>query len=355
MSIDNNDPAKDVTWGDNVIFAEFGKNRAGNKSGKRCRTRRTTGEATPSASSAIEKLLATQDWAGAFQDGARRRKTRDAVEPRTTFARWTWEFILRGCDEGRIRRGEKYYREGQVLSTRIADGYVLGEVQGSQLDPFSVFIRFPRRDRTDVDRVLQWLVDNPAAIGDFERGELPFDQMEALLCDTEEHVYCECTCPDPAPVCKHVVAVASQLVSQIDDEPLSLLELRGYPTRELQRRLAELTAEKPRRAPKRLGLGGQVRPETKPELKVVDETSSHAEPVARPRPVDTDFWGRDLPRVEVPELEEIDPLVLTDRSLLHEALQPTCVISRETIRAVSDLEDCWYHLKQALSLSQREK
>ena len=44
----------DVTWGDNVIFAEFGKG----PSGKRGR-KRTTARSAPATSSTIEKLLAT--------------------------------------------------------------------------------------------------------------------------------------------------------------------------------------------------------------------------------------------------------------------------------------------------------
>lgn len=347
----------DVTWGDNVIFAEFGKG----PSGKRGR-KRTTARSAPATSSTIEKLLATQDWAGAFT-GQQRRGTsaRVAVEPRTTFARWVWEFIIRGADSGRVHRGEKYRFDGNVLGLRIADGYIIGEVQGSQPEPFSVFIRFPRREQKQTDDVLRWLVNNPSAFTEFEHGELPYEQMEMLLCDGEEHIYSECTCPDPAPVCKHTVAVAAQLVADIDRDPLSLMQLRDYPQRELQRRLQELTQLRNRTAPKRLGLGGEVREDPNKTTQKSgdaggnDGGDNEQKKVAELFAVEADYWGNDLERVSVPSLEVIDPLTVTDRSLLHEALQPTCVVSRETIRAVADLEDCWQHLQESLSLEQKER
>ncbi|MDO5029430.1 MAG: hypothetical protein Q4E11_02465 [Corynebacterium sp.] len=338
---------EDVTWGDNVIYAEFGKGPSGKRRGRRSKVR-----PKPPTSSTIEKLLATQDWAGAFTAQPRRGTTaKAAVEPRTTFARWIWEFIIRGADAGRVHRGEKYRFDGNVLGIRVAEGYVIGEVQGSQPEPFSVFIRFPRRDHKQVEEVLRWLVNNPSSFTEFERGELPFAQMEKLFCDGDEHVYSECTCPDPAPVCKHTVAVAAQLIAEIDQDPLSSMQLRGYTQRELQRRLQELTALRNRSAPKRLGLGGVVREENKDKPQPETESSNQE---ANLFAVEADYWGNDLERVEIPSLDIIEPLVVTDRTLLHDALQPACVVSRETIRAVADLEDCWYHLQQSLSLGQKE-
>lgn len=342
---------EDVTWGDNVIYAEFGKGPSGKSRSRRSRTR-----TAPTASSTIEKLLATQDWAGAFTGQPRRGTTaKAAVEPRTTFARWIWEFVIRGADAGRVHRGEKYRFDGNVLGIRLGEGYVIGEVQGSQPEPFSVFIRFPRRDEKQIEDVLRWLVRNPSSFTGFERGELPFEQMEQLFCDGDEHVYSECTCPDPAPVCKHIVAVAAQLVAEIDQDPLSLMQLRGYTQRELQRRLQELTVAHHRSMPKRLGLGGVVRGDNKDNDKPKAQAErGDGDESATLFAVEADYWGNDLERVEVPSLDIIDPLAVTDRTLLHDALQPACVVSRETIRAVADLEDCWYHLQQSLSLGQKE-
>ena len=139
------------------------------------------------------------------------------------------------------------------------------------------------------------------------------------------------------------------------------MQLRDYPQRELQRRLQELTQLRNRTAPKRLGLGGAVREDPTKTAQKSDDAGGNdggdneQKKVAELFAVEADYWGNDLERVSVPSLEVIDPLTVTDRSLLHEALQPTCVISRETIRAVADLEDCWQHLQESLSLGQKER
>ena len=162
-------------------------------------------------------------------------------------------------------------------------------------------------------------------------------------------------------MCKHIVAVGAQLVADIDRNPLSLMQLRDYPQRELQRRLQELTLLQKRTAPKRLGLGGAVRENPNQSKQQSDDDSgahggdNNQQKATELFAVETDYWGNDLERVSVPSLEIIDPLAVTDRSLLHEALRPTCVISRETIRAVADLEDCWQHLQESLSLGQKER
>lgn len=365
MSKNPND--RDVTWGDNVIYANF----SGAERGRSAKRVRSASRGSIAVSSAIEKLRQSANWADA---GVSRmgRGMRSVVTPRTTFSQWIWEFICKDVDDGRRLRGEQYFKKGAVVGMKLGDGFVVGEVQGSQLDPFSVYIRFPRRDIAAVDDVLQWLVDNPRHIEGFERGELPFEQMKQLVSDVDENLFFDCSCPDPHPACKHVVAIGAQLVQQLDDDPMSLLEIRGFQPRDVQRRMKELverkTAESRRPAgilQRRLQRGnrpvGTPGTETSGSEAPGSETHSAEAVTSQPgfatniRALPADFWGNDLPRVEVPELEPIDPLKLTDQSLLHEALLPTCILSRETLRAVSDLEDCWNHMKSSISLTQREQ
>lgn len=348
-----NTPDKDVTWGDNVIYAEFGKPRKGSAASRKSRGSDT------GHSAAVTELKSLASWSDSGTNALDNRRHRRAVQPRTAFAQWVWEFICRGADAGRISRGEKYYAQGHVLSTRIGDGFVVGEVKGSQLEPFSVFIRFPRRGSDAVEEVLQWLVDNPGKIDSFERGELPFSQMEKLICDSEEHLYCECSCPDPAAVCKHTIAVGARFVADIDARPLSLMELRGVQPNHVRRRLQELVESATAQRRKKLSLNDIAQHAAKARRKI-DSVTQHeghdshdGNASTELHAVAADFWGKDLPRVEVPELPDINPLKITDQSLLHDALLPTCVISRETLRAVSDLEDCWNHLKESDSISDK--
>lgn len=342
-----NTPDKDVTWGDNVIYAEFGKPRASKQSSNK------SNAANRDHSAAVTELKNLAGFSDA--DAPKRLHRRSKVVPRTAFAQWIWEFICRGADSGRVSRGETYFEQGHVLSTSIGDGFIVGEVKGSQLEPFSVFIRFPRRTGEAVEEVLQWLVDNPGKIEAFERGELPFAQMEKLLCDADEHLYCECDCPDPAGVCKHTIAVGARLVADIDANPMSVLELRGVQPNHVRKRLKEMVKSAAAQRSKRLSLNEMAKHAERARRRIdaAARGAGSGDGPATLHAVAADFWGNDLPRVEVPELPDINPLKVTDQSLLHDALLPTCVISRETLRAVSDLEDCWNHLKESDSIAHK--
>lgn len=354
----------DVTWGDNVIYANFSAGADRGRSSKRPKSNQLGDVAL---SNAIAKLYANTDWAPTHGNAMSGRARRSIVKPRTTFSQWLWEFICKDVDDGRRQRGEQYYKKGAVVGLRVGDGFVVGEVQGSQIDPFSVYVRFPRREASAVDEVLQWLVDNPSHIQGFEQGELPYEQMRKLVCDIDENLFFDCSCPDSHPACKHVVAIGAQLVQQIDDNPMTMLGIRGLQPSDVQKRMKELVDRKSATQRRPAGIlqrqiqrhrGKTQSPTDNNAGKgavVAPGTGTSASGKTNIRALPADFWGKDLPRVEVPELEPIDPVKLTDQSLLHDALLPTCILSRETLRAVSDLEDCWNHMKSALSLTQREQ
>lgn len=293
-----------VTWGDNVIYADFGGR--GKKRG------------------------AGQGQARAKGRGRGRGRGSDA-RPVTPIARRLYDAVADAADPARRTRGDKYFDDGHVLGHRMVDGQVIGEVKGSQLEPFSVVIRLPRRANADVNGLLQWLAETTGAAGDFDKGILPPDRLDEILLDGEESPVCRCTCPDPSAVCKHAVAVAAAAGREIDSSPMSVLELRGVSAMEAQHRLAALMARADDALTKRgPGAKRSTRPTTSaPVLEVVER----------------DFWGADLPAVEIPAPTEMNPLGDTDPTLLHAALRPTTVLSHETLRAVSDLEDCWDHLK----------
>lgn len=289
-----------VTWGDNVIYADFGARGARRGAAKRAARGKGRGR----------------------DSGAR---------PVTPVARRLYDAVADAADAARRTRGEKYFADGHVLGHRMVDGQIIGEVKGSQLEPFSVVIRLPRRDNADVNELLRWLAETTGAAGDFDKGILPADRLDEILLDEEERAECRCSCPDPSTVCKHAVAVAAAAGREIDSSPMAVLELRGVSALEARHRLAGLMARAneslSRRGP---GAKRSTGPTTSaPVLEVVER----------------DFWGADLPSVEIPAPAGMNPLNDTDPTLLHAALRPTTVLSHETLRAVSDLEDCWEHLK----------
>ena len=207
-----------VTWGDNVIYADFGGR--GKKRG------------------------AGQGQARAKGRGRGRGRGSDA-RPVTPVARRLYDAVADAADPARRTRGDTYFDDGHVLGHRMVDGQVIGEVKGSQLEPFSVVIRLPRRANADVNGLLQWLAETTGAAGDFDKGILPPDRLDEILLDGEESPVCRCTCPDPSAVCKHAVAVAAAAGREIDSSPMSVLELRGVSAMEAQHRLAALMVTYP--------------------------------------------------------------------------------------------------------------
>lgn len=307
----------DVTWGDNVIYADFGARGARGKGWD-----------------AARGTSSRKDAAG------RRKAGSKSLAPRTAVARRLYDSAVNWADDGRLERGEAYYRDGNVLGFRMVDGQVVGEVKGSQLEPFTVVIKLPYRDAGAADGVLRWLADTDGAADAFARGELPDEQMDELLVAADEAPTPRCSCPDPIPVCKHVIAVLTAAARAIDDDSMNALELRGVGLHEAKHRLAAMTADA---AAKKAARQGGRDADGKP-IRPVRRTTGPRTGDAVLELVEKDFWGNDLPSIEVPSPEPMVVLRDTDPTLLHAALRSTTVLSVETLRAVSDLEDCWDHL-----------
>ncbi|MEJ5919471.1 hypothetical protein [Corynebacterium sp. H78] len=304
---------QDITWGDNVIYADFSGRAGRNGTGARKGQKR--------ASVRSHKVAFRSPVAQALYDG-----------------------VVKHADEGRRRRGEKYFADGHVLGATMSDKVIVGEVEGTQLDPFTVVIRLPHRDTSDVTQLLTWMVDNPSTIEDSKRGVLPESKIAELLSDEDEQIVCQCTCPDHTAVCKHAIAVVAYAARDVDDEPLRVFELRGLRESDFQSNLQRLLREKAARQRQKVETA-------RSKLMAPPRIQFGQQPV---RIVESDFWGKDLPRVELPQPEPINVLKETDQVLLHEALRPTCVLPRETLRAVSDLEECWDHLQSCQELADRE-
>ncbi len=83
--------------------------------------------------------------AGGFDRYGKRRRVVGGIEARTkrgSIGRtwWSKELVAameQVADKGRLARGRTYARSGQVVSMRLEPGAAVGEVQGSQLRPFT--------------------------------------------------------------------------------------------------------------------------------------------------------------------------------------------------------------------------
>ncbi|MFE3291403.1 SWIM zinc finger family protein [Rhodococcus sp. NPDC059234] len=135
--------------------------------------------------------------------------------------------IERIADPGRISRGRGHARAGQVISYRLAPGAVVGEVQGSQIDPFTATVTLRPLDPDVVDGLIDRVRRTPGMLGALAAGTVPAELGEVLLPQESGELDFGCTCPDPGWPCKHAAALVYLTAERLDTDPLTILTLRG--------------------------------------------------------------------------------------------------------------------------------
>ncbi len=186
---------------------------------------------------------------------------------------------------------------------RLEPGAAIGEVQGSQLRPFTSTVTVRTLSEDAVGELIEQVRSSPGLLARLAGGVLPEELGPLLLPRRAGELDFDCTCPDDGWPCKHAAAVAFLLAEHIDENPLSVLRLRGVDLSML--------------------IGG------------VEEEA----------PDDGDFYGDDteLPELPVerfrPALDDLDPM------LLRRALRAGGTDEAVVIRGMSDLGDLYRRLR----------
>ena len=135
---------------------------------------------------------------------------------------------------GRLQRGRRYARAGQVLALEISSGYVTARVQGSRATPYKVRIQVLPLTTSQWQRVEQSLAGQALFRAKLLAGEMPaeiedvFAECGTPLFPRSEHdLDMRCSCPDWGVPCKHLAAVCYVLAERFDDDPFCMLAWRG--------------------------------------------------------------------------------------------------------------------------------
>lgn len=135
---------------------------------------------------------------------------------------------------GRMQRGRKYARSGQVVSLDVTAGLIKSRVQGSRPAPYVVTIKVAAPTDTqwaELDEAMQRRVGFAAQLlaGDVPPElEAAFDTAGvALFPRSWREVDSQCTCPDYENPCKHIAAALYLFADQLDADPWLLLTWRG--------------------------------------------------------------------------------------------------------------------------------
>ena len=135
---------------------------------------------------------------------------------------------------GRMQRGRRYARSGQVLSVEVNPGMLVAQVQGSRRTPYAVTVRCDEPTAKSWAALEAILASQVRFAAGLLAGEVPpelesacADAGFALFPDTWADLRATCSCPDWENPCKHIAAVLYVFADQLDDDPWLLLEWHG--------------------------------------------------------------------------------------------------------------------------------
>jgi uncharacterized Zn finger protein len=135
---------------------------------------------------------------------------------------------------GRMQRGRRYARTGQVLSLEVMPAVLRAEVQGSRPTPYVVTIEYKPPSRQQWDAIEAVLAARVGFVARLLAGEVP-PELEAVFADASVDLFpptwsrldARCNCPDWGNPCKHIAAVLYVFADQLDVDPWLLLAWRG--------------------------------------------------------------------------------------------------------------------------------
>jgi len=166
-------------------------------------------------------------------EGIKAKSKRGAFVKNWWATRWI-EAMERLMDRGRLQRGRRYARKGQVLSLVEGTGEVVAKVQGSRRRPYKITIQIKPLTDAQWELVIEALAARPIFMAQLLAGEMPQDIEEAfssvhlsLFPATAWDLTQDCNCPVWAEVCKHLAAAHYILAERFDEDPFLLFRLRG--------------------------------------------------------------------------------------------------------------------------------
>jgi len=182
-------------------------------------------------------------------EGIKAKSKRGAFVKSWWATRWI-KAMEQVMDRGRLGRGRRYARKGQVVSLVEKRGEVVGKVQGSRKRPYAVTISINPLTDKQWEQAITALAARPIFMAQLLAGEMPQEIEEAfadaglsLFPAKSTDITQDCNCPDWASVCKHLAAVHYILAERFDEDPFLLFRLRGKSEDEILDALGKLQGE----------------------------------------------------------------------------------------------------------------
>ena len=150
---------------------------------------------------------------------------------------WSQRFIAALEDfgmGGRLQRGKRYARTGQVVSMEVTPGQVKASVQGSRTKPYRVFIETDVLTESEWDAIEAVMASRAVFAARLLADEMP-EEIEEAFADSStslfptslDEINSACSCPDWENPCKHIAAVYYLLAEAFDVDPFLMFAWRG--------------------------------------------------------------------------------------------------------------------------------
>lgn len=182
------------------------------------------------------------------KEGIKARSKRGSFAKNWWAQRWI-AALERLVDSGRLTRGRRYARKGQVISIKESNDGITARVQGSRKTPYKVNIQINSLSNAEWEKVFDALAEQAIFIAQLLAGDMPQDIEQAfkaakvsLFPAKRGALMTDCSCPDYANPCKHVAATHYILGERFDEDPFLIFRLRGRTQEEVMEALRERRA-----------------------------------------------------------------------------------------------------------------
>ncbi|MCF7944860.1 MAG: SWIM zinc finger family protein, partial [Spirochaetia bacterium] len=135
----------------------------------------------------------------------------------------------------RLPRGQRYARNGSVVSIDIQKGKISAKVAGRRRTPYNVRLNpwsFTEKGKKIAEDLI---LRNPYYLSQLEARVLPRELLEEfsnlgmpLFPASWKELPMRCSCPDWAVPCKHIAAVIYIIANEIDKDPFLVFTLHGF-------------------------------------------------------------------------------------------------------------------------------
>ena len=150
----------------------------------------------------------------------------------------------------RLERARNYAREGNVLKIEFKDQKVLAQVQGTQIEPYTVSLWLDIFSDEEWNYIIATLSQRAIFSAKLLAGEMPQDIEDVFAANglrlfpfSLDNVHSECSCPDQANPCKHIAAVYYMLGDRFSEDPFVLFQLRGKNAEQIINSLRQLRGQ----------------------------------------------------------------------------------------------------------------